>query len=598
MLVFFVVASKAVRDPRPVHIDVALFFSVPALIIVIAACQDFGILQPNRFVDTVVTALLLAIGYVLLRVVDRVSTAPDWLVRSSEVALALLTVGVALNTTPLPGWLAILMLIYLVGLLVYSTIAFVREALQSRGVTRRRMQAAAAGSSLLVAVFMLSSLNLIAPALGDIWKMLSDTAGLAASICYFLGFAPPRWLRRAWQEPDLRAFLARAANLSRLPDLNAVLGELESGSATSLGAPQARIGLWKDDLRAIQFPLGDPNYLLQPSDEIPAAQAFRLQKPCFTDNLPRERPAYRNLSQQYQIISVLAAPITASGQRLGVLVAYGPHMQLFAEDDLELAQLLADQAASILEIRSLIEEAAQTQAREQATRLKEDFLSAAAHDLKTPLTSLIIKAQTMERASARNPGAPADRAGLQLIVREGQRLKRLVLELLDATRVEQGRLVGPVAEVDLVALAEEICARQQSELHACHVESAEPVTGIYDQIRIQQLFENIVENAIKYSPQGGSVIIKVWRTADHARIAVSDQGVGIRSEDLPHVFDRFYRGSNADDRQFAGMGLGLFICRGIVEQHGGRIWASSEPNRGTTFEIELPLIPVVEHTYA
>lgn len=598
MLVFIIVAIRAARAPRLAAIEIALFFSAPALIIVLAILVAAGAIEPGPTFNALTTVLLLSIGYLLLRVVDKFASAPAWLLRGSELGLALLAVGAFALPTSRPGWLSIVMAAYLIGLLIYSAAAFVVEARQSRGVTRRRMQAAAAGSILLVTLFVLSTLTLALPDLGTSWRMVMDTCGLAAAIAYYLGFAPPRWLRRAWQGPELRAFLSRAADLSRLPDQMAILHEIEHGFATALGAPRARIGLWSDELSAIQFPLGDTSFRLNPSDDLPAAQAYQLQRVIFTDNLPRDQPAYREMSRAYRMISVLAAPVTISGQRIGVLVAYGPNMLIFAEDDLELAQMLADQAATILEIRMLIDEAARSQAREEATRLKEDFLSAAAHDLKTPLTALIARAQMMERTAVRQPGQPADLRGLSMIVSEGQRLRRLVLELLDATRVEQGKLVGMLERVDLVALAEEICGRQHSALHSCAVESTEPVEGMFDHIRIAQLIENIVENAIHYSPRGGAVQIKIWRSAGQACVEISDQGVGIRSDDLPHVFERFYRGSNVDDRHFAGMGLGLFICRGIVEQHGGRIWASSQPGHGSTFHIELPLLPVVEQVYA
>jgi signal transduction histidine kinase len=535
-------------------------------------------------------------AYMLLRLVDDFSDVPAWLMRGATIALVLLGAGAFLQ--PLPGWLIAPTVIYLVGLLMYSAIAFVRESRRSSGVTRRRMQAAAAGSSLLVLIFVLATLQLLAPVLRGFLVGLSDLAGLASGVCYFLGFASPRWLRRAWQEPELRAFLGRAARLPRLVDVNAILGELEGGAATSLGAPNARIGLWDAEAHKIYFPLGDPTYALDPSEPIPAARAFRDQRPAFSANVAREHPEYSEASRKWRLTAVLAAPISAGEKRLGVLVAYAPRAPIFAEDDLALLQLLADQAAVILESRSLIDEATRVRAREEATRLREDFLSAAAHDLKTPLTTLIGKAQLMERLALRNPNAPADLAGLQLLVREGQRLRQLVLELLDAARAEQGQLVGTRSAVDLVALAEEACARHSVDHHSCTVESSAPVIGMYDAFRISQLLENLVENGIKYSPQGGSVRLKVWSEADCAYISVTDQGIGIPAHDLPHIFERFYRGANVDDKQFAGMGLGLFICRGIVEQHGGSIRASSRPGGGSRFQIELPLTSVTENNHA
>ena len=189
-------------------------------------------------------------------------------------------------------------------------------------------------------------------------------------------------------------------------------------------------------------------------------------------------------------------------------------------------------------------------------------------------------------------------AGLQLLVREGQRLRLIVLELLDAARAEQGQLVGERALVDLVTLAEEVCARHAANHHPCAVESNGPVIGMYDAFRITQLLENLTENGVKYSPQGGQVRLKIWADTKRAYISVSDQGIGIPAHDLPHIFERFYRAANVDDRQFAGMGLGLFICRGIVEQHGGRIHVSSRPGAGSRFQIELPLTPVMEESHA
>src|SRR5262249_41249655 len=163
-----------------------------------------------------------------------------------------------------------------------------------------------------------------------------------------------------------------------------------------------------------------------------------------------------------------------------------------------------------------------------------------------------------------------------------------VLELLDASQVEQGSLVGRREEVDLAELARAACARHHSARHACQVDADGPVVLQGDLVRLSQLVENLVENAVKYSPDGGPGAGAVRGQAGTAELTVADRGIGIPADDLPHLFDRFRRASNVDDRRFAGMGLGLYICRGIVEGHGGRIWATSAPGRGATFHVELP----------
>jgi signal transduction histidine kinase len=105
--------------------------------------------------------------------------------------------------------------------------------------------------------------------------------------------------------------------------------------------------------------------------------------------------------------------------------------------------------------------------------------------------------------------------------------------------------------------------------------------------RFEQVLTNLVENALKYSPHDSPVVVRVWQTGAEARLSVQDRGIGVPVEDQPLVFERFHRARNVDDRRFAGMGLGLYIARGIVEQHGGRIWLDSSP-AGSTFSVALP----------
>ncbi|HVG00614.1 MAG TPA: ATP-binding protein [Chloroflexia bacterium] len=595
LLIFARTVVQAVRRPRRANIDIALLFSATTIIIALSVASRLRLLADPPFLTTVSTAvtilLLLALPYLLLRLVDDFSNVPAWLMRASEVALALMVVTVVVLEAKLPLWLLSAMLLYMVGFLVYSTVAFWRESRRSTGVTRRRLAAVAWGSIFLCAIFLLVILSIALPAYALAWRLLSDVASLASGISYFIGFAPPLFLRRAWQEPELRAFLGRAASLPRLPDTNSILRELERGTRSSVGAPHASIGLWNEERQVLHFGTQPTAMDIVPNHNSIAGRAFLTQRPALTDNIEIDNPTGARLALQYGARALLAAPITAGDRRLGVLVAYAPRAPIFADEDLELVKLLADQAAVVLESRALIDEAARVQAREEVARLKEDFLSAAAHDLKTPLTVLVAQAQFMERRVTRNPELPADPKSIQRIVQETQRLRELVLELLDASRAEQGMLVGEREEVDLVALAEQVCARRATERHPCTVEAEGRVVGHYDEVRITQLIENLVENAVKYSPEGGAVLVKAWREAEGNCLSVADEGIGIPSADIPRLFERFHRGTNVNDRKFSGMGLGLFICRGIAEQHGGRIWATSEPGKGSTFQVMLPVNP-------
>jgi signal transduction histidine kinase len=176
-------------------------------------------------------------------------------------------------------------------------------------------------------------------------------------------------------------------------------------------------------------------------------------------------------------------------------------------------------------------------------------------------------------------------------VREAERLRTFVLELLDANRAERGQLVGQRDPLDLREVIAETVGRYTGAAHTVVATVDGPVVGDYDRNRISQLLDNLVENAIKYSPEHNGVELTLAHAQGMAYLTVTDHGIGIPAADIAHIFERFSRGTNVDDRRFAGLGLGLYICRGIVEQHGGQIWATSAPGAGTTMHVTLPATP-------
>jgi len=589
VFIFIVVFINALRQPRRSTVDTALLFGAMALIIGESWALGALRLTATGVLAAATGALLMALPYLLLRLVDDFSAPPRWLMRGAATSLIMLIALLFVWPVGMPLALVFVYIAYFVALSVYVALAFVGAARRSSGVTKRRMQAVAAGTLSLGGVLLTTGLAAATPGLALFWTLLGHVLGLVCGVDFFIGFAPPPWLRRAWQEPEVRAFLGRAARLPRLPDTAAIVRELEHGAATSLGASVATIALWDEEAGLLRGKVGDKHYE-QKAGVMAVGRTFVQQEPLFVSNAARADPEHAGRYEEFGAHTVLTAPITAGEKRLGVLVVYAAHAPIFAADDLVLVRLLADQAAVILESRTLIDEAARVRAREQATHLRDDFLSAAAHDLKTPLTALVGQAQLMEMRARRDPTAPPDLKGIQRMISETQRLKRLVLELLDVARVEQGRLVGAREQVDLTAVAAEVCARHNSERHRCTLAADGPLEGQFDPTRIEQLVENLVENAVKYSPEGGDVRVAVWREGGEACLTVTDQGIGIPTADLNHLFDRFHRGTNVDDRRFAGMGLGLYICGGIVQQHSGRIWATSGGvGQGSTFHVAVPL---------
>ena len=245
VLIFLLVTVRAARRPTRAHLDMTLFFGVVTLIIALSALTA-AVYPSNPPVALVgvTSSLLLALPHLLLRLVDDFTRVPRWVLRASAVGLVLSVLVVFVSPTPLPSAVALALVGYFVLVVVYDTWAFMGAARRGRGVTRRRMQAVAAGSACLGLVLLLAGVGVVVPAWAAVLDTLGRIGGLGSGVCYFIGFAPPTWLRRAWQEPELRTFLKRAASLPRLPDLESIIHELEHGAADSLGGSGASLGLW------------------------------------------------------------------------------------------------------------------------------------------------------------------------------------------------------------------------------------------------------------------------------------------------------------------------------------------------------------------
>jgi signal transduction histidine kinase len=244
----------------------------------------------------------------------------------------------------------------------------------------------------------------------------------------------------------------------------------------------------------------------------------------------------------------------------------------------------------------LLREQAETEA---ALRVRDDTLATVSHDLKTPLTAIRGYAQLLTRRlqSPHKLNRSEILDQLERITRATGQMTTLLDELLDASRLQAGRPLDlHHTPTDLVTLARQVVADLQrgSDQHTLRIESTESaLVGDWDSPRLQRVVANLLTNAIKYSPDGGEVSIRLARQRDFsgqewALLAVADQGIGIAPEDLPRLFERFFRGSNAVGR-IQGTGLGLAGARQIAEQHDGTIEVSSTLGAGSTFTVRLPL---------
>ncbi|WP_437635395.1 AAA family ATPase [Sorangium sp. So ce854] len=356
-------------------------------------------------------------------------------------------------------------------------------------------------------------------------------------------------------------------------------GDRTQGPTVVVGVPGERLEALKEAIRALAgaSPAGSE---AEDGRAAPLVQEVRSLD-------PRVRPRWERLG----VHAFLRVPLLARDRYFGVmtLLATAPERR-YGPAELRLAEELGRRAALVLDSARLYTEA------QEAIQRRDEFLLVASHELKTPLTSLQMQAQSFERLLRRRALAdvPPARieAMIQILGRQTSRLGHLVDELLDGTRLHAGRLSLARAPVDLAALAGEVVERMRPQLAAsrcrAQLDLGAPVVGQWDPDRLEQVVINLLSNAMKYGA-GRPILVGVRREADRALLVVRDEGIGIAEADQGRIFERFERAVSV--RNFGGLGLGLYIARAIVALHGGSIRVESKPGAGATFFVELPLSP-------
>ena len=334
-------------------------------------------------------------------------------------------------------------------------------------------------------------------------------------------------------------------------------------------------------------------YPIDPGGSHAIAQAIRNEKAMFVPVMPAGYPErvdgdarHIELLRQLPCGSCIVVPLAARGQRLGAISFVSGQPGRYSAADLALAEQIAYRASVAIDNAQLYQQS------ETAVRLRDQFLTIASHELKTPLTSLVGYAELLEqRASEANNFDERDRRAIHIIAQQTARLEKMIDTMLDVSRIEHGRISIAREPLDLNTLATQVTGQMRLLLkrHVLDLRLAdEPVEIDGDEMRLGQVLQNLIQNAIKYSPLGGTISVEVRRTSDQALVSVSDQGIGIPAEALPHLFTRFYRAPNAEAWHISGMGIGLYIAQEIIRLHEGEIQVTSEEGKGSTFTLSLP----------
>ncbi|MEH1901917.1 MAG: AAA family ATPase [Nostoc sp.] len=362
--------------------------------------------------------------------------------------------------------------------------------------------------------------------------------------------------------------------------LNKSKTELEIVRA--VGFNQDLLNTWRN------FPINSPS---------PLAEAVRTGQPIWAEPIQNRVARYPHLAQayaQYDFEAWISIPLMVEGWAVGGITLGFAQLQQLSGEDQAFILAIAQQCAQAI-ARAHLYEAERTarSAAESANRIKDEFLAVLSHELRTPLNPILGWAKLMR--SRKLDQATSDRA-LETIERNAKLQTQLIEDLLDVSRILQGKLNLNFEQINLVSVivAAIETVRLSGEAKSIQIQTilesgVGPVLG--DANRLQQVIWNILSNAIKFTPSGGQVKIKLEQVGPQLQICVTDTGKGIAPEFLPYVFDYFRQADGATTRKFGGLGLGLAIVHHLVELHGGTVQAESlGEGKGATFTVRLPCL--------
>ena len=316
-------------------------------------------------------------------------------------------------------------------------------------------------------------------------------------------------------------------------------------------------------------------------------QALSSGQPIIVSDTSRDdRLQYPVEAKAEGISSILCVPLFIKGRTEGVICVYCTEPDRFSESDAEFLSALASEGAIA------IENARAYHALKMADRAKSEFVQMVTHELRSPLSAVQSMLRVMEEGYV-GPLTPKQRDLIQRSKRRVSFLLSLVRDLLDLAAGKIEQLKGERKEVVLNEIITKVIEVMQTSAEEKGLElnvelPEEPLTLLGFEDGLERVFMNLVSNAVKYTPAGGSVTVRAWSEDDQIKVEVSDTGIGIPEEALPRIFDEFYRAKNAKAIEVEGTGLGLAIVKDVVERHGGQISVQSVLGEGSTFCVTLP----------
>ena len=399
----------------------------------------------------------------------------------------------------------------------------------------------------------------------------------------------------------LDRILAVSRDLTSTVALEPLLKKIASTAAELTSSEGASILLWDGRSGELRFraAAGDQAGSLAnipvPIKSSLAGAVFMSGEPLIVSDTQSDPRHYDPVGQKIQmkINSLVAVPMQIKERRIGVLEAVNKlNGQGFTTEDVETLVDLGAQAAVAIENARLVGALRTAYERlGELDRLKSDFIAIASHELRTPL-SLILGYASLLRDQVDGAGSPQ----LDVVLRAAMRLKNLIETMLNLRYLETGELELSCEQFDLGADVREACIAYRALAEANNLRLSfrvppQPLLIEADRDKVHVVLDNLLSNAVRFTPAGGTVQVSVSRQNDQIQVDVADTGVGIPQEELDRIFEPFEQVEDHMTRRHGGMGLGLPTVKGLVELHGGTVWVESVPNQGSHFVFALPVHP-------
>jgi signal transduction histidine kinase len=552
------------RESRRMHLALALG-SLAALIVLAPAVGHVGAF--NQVVTDAALLIFLVSGYELLMFrASFIPFRPSTLlaVRAAMIGVALLAVVAQLSydpeqpQSPIQGIAVAAILIAWALCILEPTFRLWLASIHQPAVESARLRALSLGYAALLAEIGVATFA-GSTARHPYFVLATDLVTLAIVPLLYVSFSPPTWLRWLWRQPEEDAVRNGLHDLLLYSPDRATLAHRALGWATRLVGGAGAV-------------IVDADGSILAARHLTADQAQRVVAGATTPSTGRHG------------MTRLSIPLRLQQGEGTMIILSGPFTPVFGEDETLRLRQYAGSIAAGLDRVSLNERIASLE------KAKTEFLSVASHELRGPMT--VIKGYlTMLESGSLGEISAQSRQVLPLLIAKSDEVNWMVEQMVEAARLEEGRLALKKLPADLVYLTDlaiEGVAEILSKHHLTIDKPARAIEAEVDPDRFQIVVRNLLSNAAKYSPAGANILVKVTGNGS-ARIAVTDEGIGIAEEDQPRLFKRFARIETKATERVSGTGLGLWLSREIARMHDGDLTVESTLGRGSTFTLQLPL---------